>query len=336
VIESALKRPTILVVDDSASAREAITKRVAARGEVVSVSTAEQAWEMLLLGMQPDELWVDLTLPAMSGLELIKRIRARAANAARTLTITVITGDDNLETEAIARAAGADDFLTKTHFSSSSEALVSIAAPTRAAVLSSPVEAPAIEVPPPLLLPKLPEQPAGFAIADWLAGVHLHNDPSGTVLLTKLETAPSETSAPQRAGINLNRRAVMIRQLLRKHDGVLVDEQAGLWIYLASADPIAAVRIMLRVLATVTRAADLSRHAPSVQVACRSMSTLAQTASSSAAQSLPNGRFTSEDFLPLVEGCRADLPEHFRSGRLVMTYDGQALSLPLDLARALI
>jgi len=60
---------------------------------------------------QPQLVVTDLAMPIMDGVELIRRLRANPETA--RLPVIAITADSSGQSEKRARAAGADDFVTK-------------------------------------------------------------------------------------------------------------------------------------------------------------------------------------------------------------------------------
>jgi two-component system, OmpR family, KDP operon response regulator KdpE len=100
--------PTILVVEDDDETRAAVTRELTARGyraiEAASGSAALERW----LVRRPDLILLDLGLPDIDGLELIRRIRAEA-----NTPIVILSGryEEREKVEALER--GADDYVTK-------------------------------------------------------------------------------------------------------------------------------------------------------------------------------------------------------------------------------
>jgi signal transduction histidine kinase len=120
-MEGPLETLRLLVVDDETGMRLAVARvlntysvRLGDAGDEVvnfSVETAESAEEALTLmaSAPPDLLLLDMKLPGMSGLDLLKEIRERGF---QTLTV-MITAYATLETAIEATKRGAHDFLPK-------------------------------------------------------------------------------------------------------------------------------------------------------------------------------------------------------------------------------
>ena len=110
-------RRHILVVDDSGPARLLIRQalEVWARrsGQRIEVVEAENGFEALReLPRSPFELVLtDVNMPTLSGLELIRMIRARPEQ--RGLPVVAVSTEGEAEDLARARKAGADGYLTK-------------------------------------------------------------------------------------------------------------------------------------------------------------------------------------------------------------------------------
>lgn len=100
----------VLVVDDSEYARKRIGKILCGAGhEVVEAENAEDA--LKVIGKtKPDVATVDLLMPGMHGIELVRRLRALLPE----LPIIVLSADVQLATRREALAAGATRFVAKT------------------------------------------------------------------------------------------------------------------------------------------------------------------------------------------------------------------------------
>jgi two-component system KDP operon response regulator KdpE len=99
---------TVLLVEDDSETRAALVRELTGRGysveEAADGRTALRRWE----ARRPDVVLLDLGLPDMDGVEVIRRIRREA-----TTPIVILSGrfDEKEKVEALER--GADDYVTK-------------------------------------------------------------------------------------------------------------------------------------------------------------------------------------------------------------------------------
>ena len=107
-VRSGTGGPSVLVVEDDAETRGALIRDLAARGyrtvEAADGRTALRAWE----AHRPDVILLDLGLPDVDGLEIIRRVRQDAPTP-----IVILSGryEEREKVEALER--GADDYVTK-------------------------------------------------------------------------------------------------------------------------------------------------------------------------------------------------------------------------------
>jgi two-component system KDP operon response regulator KdpE len=99
---------TVLVVEDDAETRAVLVRELGSRGyrtqEAADGAAALERWE----AARPDVILLDLGLPDMDGLEIIRRVRREA------MTPIVILSGRYAEREKVeALERGADDFVTK-------------------------------------------------------------------------------------------------------------------------------------------------------------------------------------------------------------------------------
>ena len=98
-----------LVVEDEAALRQSLKSELAAAG--FSVDVAQDGEEGLFAGLEYplDVALIDLGLPKLSGLEVIRRLRA----AHKTYPILILTARDNWQDKVEGLQAGADDYVAK-------------------------------------------------------------------------------------------------------------------------------------------------------------------------------------------------------------------------------
>jgi two-component system response regulator PhoP len=99
----------VLVIEDEPALRESLRARLAEAG--FSVDTASDGEEGLFAALENplDVAIVDLGLPKLPGLELIRRVRA----AAKGYPILVLTARDSWQDKVEGLQAGADDYVAK-------------------------------------------------------------------------------------------------------------------------------------------------------------------------------------------------------------------------------
>ncbi len=108
---SAAAHKTILLVDDSASARLLISMML--EGEPYEVVTASDGLEALDRARQikPDLILLDVVMPRMDGLETCKRLRQDPATAA--IPVIMISGRGEEATTEASYVCGCTDFVAK-------------------------------------------------------------------------------------------------------------------------------------------------------------------------------------------------------------------------------
>jgi two-component system KDP operon response regulator KdpE len=98
----------VLVVDDEKAIRKTLRVALAARGYVVlEAATGAEALEKSV-SSHPDVIVLDLGLPDVDGIEVIREIRKRAKTP-----VIILSVRDDIADKVEALDAGADDYLTK-------------------------------------------------------------------------------------------------------------------------------------------------------------------------------------------------------------------------------
>ena len=101
--------PTILIVEDDEETRRAVARELGARGyrieEAQDGQSALRRWE----ARRPDLVLLDLGLPDLDGLQIVRRLRRDSA----TTPIVILSGHYDEREKVVALEQGADDFVTK-------------------------------------------------------------------------------------------------------------------------------------------------------------------------------------------------------------------------------
>jgi two-component system cell cycle response regulator len=106
-------RPRILIADDSRAVRAVLLKRIERKFDFREAVDGEQAWEVLLEDDGIRAVISDLTMPRLDGYGLLRRIRGSELARIRELPVVVVSGSDQAEERERAKAAGANDLITK-------------------------------------------------------------------------------------------------------------------------------------------------------------------------------------------------------------------------------
>ena len=100
---------TILLVEDDEETRRVVARELLARGyrieEAPDGQTALRLWE----ARRPDLVLLDLGLPDLDGLQIVRRLRRDSA----TTPIVILSGHFDEREKVVALEQGADDFVTK-------------------------------------------------------------------------------------------------------------------------------------------------------------------------------------------------------------------------------
>jgi two-component system response regulator MprA len=101
--------PSILVVDDDAPIRRMLERTLAADGYVVATAGDGGGALAALERHTPDLLVLDVAMPGVDGLGVLRRLRGRRL----ALPVLLLTARDGIEDRVAGLDAGADDYLVK-------------------------------------------------------------------------------------------------------------------------------------------------------------------------------------------------------------------------------
>lgn len=99
----------ILVVEDESTLRESLKRDLSAAGHTVDVAADGEEGLYAALEFPIDVAIVDLGLPKLPGIELIRRLRQQG----RTCGVLVLTARDRWQDKVEGLGAGADDYVAK-------------------------------------------------------------------------------------------------------------------------------------------------------------------------------------------------------------------------------
>jgi DNA-binding NarL/FixJ family response regulator len=105
-------RRKILCIEDDRDTAGLIAEELADRGFEVSVVYGGQEGLMAIMRARPDLILCDISMPAMTGFEVLERLNQIAPSLGR-IPFVFLTALADRETELKGRRLGADDYVTK-------------------------------------------------------------------------------------------------------------------------------------------------------------------------------------------------------------------------------
>ncbi|MCZ8334862.1 MAG: phosphate regulon transcriptional regulator PhoB [Rhodobacteraceae bacterium] len=104
-------RPSVLLVEDEPAQREVLAYNLASDGfEVLEAATGSEA-ELIIAETPPDVILLDWMLPELSGIELCRRLKARAET--RGIPVIMISAKGEEVDRVRGLETGADDYVVK-------------------------------------------------------------------------------------------------------------------------------------------------------------------------------------------------------------------------------
>lgn len=101
--------PDVLIVDDDAGIREALRRGLDLDGFVVAEAPDGNAALQALAATPPDVVVLDVVMPGISGVEVVRRLRRDGSS----VPICILSARDEVDDRVAGLAAGADDYVVK-------------------------------------------------------------------------------------------------------------------------------------------------------------------------------------------------------------------------------
>jgi DNA-binding NarL/FixJ family response regulator len=105
-------RSKILLIEDDREAAALIAEEIVHRGFDVDVAHGGQEGLLFVTKAAPDLILCDLSMPSMSGFEVLQRLNQIAPSSGK-IPFVFLTGMSDRDNELKARRLGADDYVTK-------------------------------------------------------------------------------------------------------------------------------------------------------------------------------------------------------------------------------
>ena len=113
-VPSQIPKQRVLLVDDSRIVRTTLSRLIRKSFDVREEANGEAGWQAITTDPSIAVVFSDLQMPVLDGFALLERIRQSEDPRVRGIPVIVISGDEEDATKKRARAAGANDFITKT------------------------------------------------------------------------------------------------------------------------------------------------------------------------------------------------------------------------------
>jgi two-component system phosphate regulon response regulator PhoB len=104
-------KPRILLVEDEDALATLVTYNLEAEGFLVEHAARGDDGDLMLIENPPDLVILDWMLPAVSGIEICRRLRAREAT--KTLPVIMLTARGQEDERVRGLSTGADDYIVK-------------------------------------------------------------------------------------------------------------------------------------------------------------------------------------------------------------------------------
>jgi DNA-binding response OmpR family regulator len=102
-------QPVVLVVDDDAAVRRSVAEGLELEGFEVVAASGGRAALAAIDSVSPSVVVLDLTMPDLDGLEVLRRLRS----AGDDVPVCVLSARDEVDDRVLGLEAGADDYVVK-------------------------------------------------------------------------------------------------------------------------------------------------------------------------------------------------------------------------------
>jgi len=109
-----IPKQRVLLVDDSRIVRTTVARLIRKSFDVREEADGEAGWQAISTDPSIVVVFSDIQMPKLDGFALLDRIRSSQDARIKSIPVIVISGDEDDATKKRARAAGANDFITKT------------------------------------------------------------------------------------------------------------------------------------------------------------------------------------------------------------------------------
>lgn len=102
---------TVMIVEDNVESSRFLQRMLQMEGHVAVCESVGEGVVETVRQMKPDLMLVDVRLPGMSGIDLLRAVRENPST--QSMPIVMLSGLMDLETQAKAFEAGASDYIVK-------------------------------------------------------------------------------------------------------------------------------------------------------------------------------------------------------------------------------
>jgi DNA-binding response OmpR family regulator len=100
-----------MLVEDDLFMQQVINQYLKGKFNIITFDNGMDAWIYLQKGAEPVMIIADLNIPQVTGLELLKQIKA--SSFFNTIPILILSGEESTDVKIDCLEAGADDYMVK-------------------------------------------------------------------------------------------------------------------------------------------------------------------------------------------------------------------------------